>query len=169
MSYFGDIWNYADMLPPIIITLNLVADFFFNNEKRANLNNFRTSMLAIASIGMWIKIFYFLRIFRSTGFFVNMLLRVIKRSAVFFLLYLLILCSFASSFYIMSPTDSGLIWWLDYTYLLGLGEFGMEWDEFTTPSVAQFFFLFATLLVMIVMLNILIAIVSTAYEEVIET
>lgn len=57
---------------------------------------------------------------------------------------------------------------MNYTYLLGLGEFDMEWNEYAAPLLAQAIFIAATLVVMIVMLNLLIAIVSTAYEEVIE-
>lgn len=119
---------------------------------------------------MWLKIFYFLRIFRQTGFFVNMLLRVIRISKVFFFLYLLILCSFASSFFIMDSQRKGIWYHLNYSYLLGLGEFDMDWDDnYITPIIAQMFFYAASLLVMIVMLNLLIAIVSQAYEEVINT
>ena len=54
---------------------------------------------------MWIKIFYFLRIFRSTGFFVNMLLEITYYMRTFLLLYFLILASFGCSFFIM--THSG--------------------------------------------------------------
>ena len=45
----------------------------------------------------------------------------------------------------------------------------MEWSNFRVPITMQFFFLLATLLVLIVMLNLLIAIISTAYEDVIST
>ena len=58
---------------------------------------------------MWLKIFYFLRIFRRTGFFVNMLIKVFFGIAIFLLLYILILCAFASSFYIMSKDGTGVI------------------------------------------------------------
>ena len=99
-----------------------------------------------------------------------MLLNVISSIKTFFLLYILILCSFGCSFYIMTPGEGGgILYNLNYAYLLGLGEFGMEWDNYRVPITMQMFFLLATLLVLVVMLNLLIAIVSTAYEEVIET
>ena len=44
----------------------------------------------------------------------------------------------------------------------------MEWDIFYAPILYQTFFILSTLLVLIVMLNILIALVSQAYEEVME-
>lgn len=158
------------MVPPVIIIILVLLDLFHIGDETGKMKKFRFTLQAIASFGMWLKIFYFLRIFRQTGFFVNMLLRVIRISKVFFLLYMLILCSFASSFFIMDSTNQGLWYHLNYSYLLGLGEFDMDWsDNYITPIVVQMFFYAATLLVMIVMLNLLIAIVSEAYEEVINT
>lgn len=169
-SYFTDVWNYADFVPPIIIILIILVDFFVKDtEEHEGVMKFRYSMQAVASFGMWIKVFYFLRIFRQTGFFVNMLLKVMKSSRTFFLLYILILCAFGCSFFIMAPNGRGFFYNLNYSYLLGLGEFDMEWDEYRVPITTQLFFLAATVLVVIVMLNLLIAIVSTAYEDVITT
>ena len=52
--------------------------------------------------------------------------------------------------------------------MLGLGEFDMEWNETRVPVTAELFFLFATMVVLVVMMNILIAEVSKAYEDVME-
>ncbi len=97
-----------------------------------------------------------------------MLLKVMKQSRIFFLLYMLILFAFGCTFFILSPDGTSIFKSLFYSYLLGLGEFDMEWDDYMAPLAMQLFFIAATLIVMIVMLNLLIAIVSTAYEEVIE-
>ena len=164
-----DVWNYADFLPPVIILLIIGVDVF-THEYTERSQKFRYGMQAVASLLMWLKIFYFLRIFRRTGFFVNMLIKVFFGIAIFLLLYILILCAFASSFYIMGKDGHGLIYHLNYSYLLGLGEFDMEWDEnYRTPMATQMTFLVATLLICIVMLNLLIAIVSSIYEEIINT
>ena len=52
--------------------------------------------------------------------------------------------------------------------MLGLGEFDMEWESTRVPITAELFFLFATMVVLVVMMNILIAEVSKAYEDVME-
>ena len=52
--------------------------------------------------------------------------------------------------------------------MLGLGEFDMEWEVTRVPITAELFFLFATMVVLVVMMNILIAEVSKAYEDVME-
>lgn len=161
-----DVWNYADIVPPVGIMLVIVGDYFFKSGGAFDI--FRVSMQALVCFGMWVKIFYFLRIFRQTGFFVNMLLKVMRSSRIFFLLYMLILCAFGCTFFILSPDGTSIFTSLNYAYLLGLGEFDMEWEDYAAPMAMQLFFIAATLIVMIVMLNLLIAIVSTAYEEVIE-
>lgn len=169
-DYLKDVWNYADFGPPILIILIVIADIFFSSKGGEGLQTFRFSVQALASFGMWIKILYFLRIFRQTGFFVNMLFRITRRSSIFFMIYMLILAAFGCSFYIMSATEGqGIFFYFNYSYLLGLGEFDMEWDGYHTPAFMHFAFLAATLIVQIVMLNLLIALVSAAYEEVTET
>ena len=123
------------------------------------------ALQAVANFAMWFKIFYFLRIFRQTGYFVNMLLRVVTEAKVFALLYLLITVTFWVSFYIMTDRNVGIIW----VYMIGMGEFDMEFGDYTTPSVMMLFFILVTIVVNIVMLNLLIAIISSSYEKVIET
>ena len=102
-----------------------------------------------------------------------MFFAIAKAAKTFFFLYVLILLAFASSFAIMTPAGDShfiIISALNYAFMLGLGEFGdMDWEaDFNTPVLAQIFFILATLVVLIVMLNILIALVSSAYEDVIE-
>ena len=62
---------------------------------------------------MWGKIFYFLRMSRATGFFINMLLRVIVEIKVFLILYIIILCAFSFTFYIMAPAGTTIWFFLD--------------------------------------------------------
>jgi len=120
---------------------------------------------------MWIKIFYFLRIFRNTGYFVNMLLRVVSSSRVFFLLYVLILCAFGCTFFIMSPAgpDYTITSYFSYTFMLSIGDYDTDFSAYPVPVMMRIAFLGAIFTVQIVMLNLLIAIVSSAYEEVISS
>ena len=109
----------------------------------------RKGLQAVTSFLMWFKILYFLRIFRHTGFFVYMLKEVVRESAVFFLIYIVVLLAFTSSFYILYPPDNDdtFIGVLLYSYLLSLGEFDMEWDNYRTPDTMHVFFIIATLLI----------------------
>ena len=164
--YFSDWWNFTDVFPICAIIFLIVFENFADYRMLEDTIQIRHGLQAVTSFLMWIKIFYFLRIFRHTGFFVNMLKGVVKESAIFFLLYILVLLAFTSSFYILYPpdTDDTFRGVLFYSYLLSLGEFDMEWDDYYAPWMVQTFFTLSTLLVLIVMLNILIALVSKAYE-----
>ena len=83
-------------------------------------------LMTIASFGMWLKLFYFLRIFRTTGFFVNMLTQIIADCRTFMLLYVLIHIAYAQAFYILSNGK----YFIFYVYLLGMGEFDTDFDAY---------------------------------------
>jgi len=169
-AYFtstNSFWNYCDILPPIgIITITILD--FFSHESSADdaMVTVRYCIQGLVCFGMWLKIFYFLRIYRDTGFFVNMFVKVVYEIKVFFLLYILILCAFAFTFYIQAPSGISPLYFLNQTYLIGLGADDMDWSEFPAPAMMQLFYLGGTLFITIVMLNLLIAIISEAYEEV---
>ena len=96
-----------------------------------------------------------------------MLLEVTIYMRTFLLLYFIILAAFGCSFFIMNHgSEEDFIDNVEEQFLLGLGEFDMEWELTRVPVTAELFFLFATMVVLVVMMNILIAEVSTAYEEV---
>ena len=94
-----------------------------------------------------------------------MLLRVVTEAKIFALLYLLIIVTFWLSFYIMSDRDKSLIW----VYMIGMGEYDMEFEQYYVPWILMSFFILVTIVVNIIMLNLLIAIISSSYEKVIET
>ena len=104
-EYYSDFWNYPDVIPPFLIVTIIILDTITHDNP--GITKYRITMQAIASFFMWIKLFYFLRIFRTTGFFVNMLMEVTKYVRTFLLLYFLILASFGCSFFIMSDKDGG--------------------------------------------------------------
>ena len=164
-GYLRDIWNYSDIIPPLVILAIILMDVL---DKERN-PKIQYTLAAIACFGMWVKILYFLRIFRQTGFFITMLLRVVSVSRIFFLLYTLMLCTFGCTFYILTASDKRFYSFIYDAYLLGLGEFDNDFSDTAVPLVCQFVFLAATLVILIVMLNLLIAIVSSAYEDIINT
>ena len=56
-------------------------------------------MMTFVCFVLCIKGFYFLRLWRSMGFFMNMLKRIVGHSKYFFLLYILIILQFGFTFY----------------------------------------------------------------------
>lgn len=69
-GYFLSVWNYLDVIPPIMILLFMIFDrinYFVNYAY------VRTSMQAIMSLLIWLKFLYFLRMFDSTGYLIRII------------------------------------------------------------------------------------------------
>jgi len=163
-DYLTSIWNYIDVTPPILI-LSVLALTVYDDLTEDDFHRPILVMQSISAFMMWMKMFYFLRVFRHTGYLVNMLTRVFTASKWFFLLYFLIHIAFAFTFLILTGKEKFFF----YTYMIGMGEYDFEFDEYETPFILLVFFFGVTVLVNIVMLNLLIAIVSVAHEEVTST
>jgi len=59
---------------------------------------------------MWFKFLYFLRIFKSTGYLIRMIMEVVVDMKVFFIVLIIVLCAFADAFFSISNgnTDAEL-------------------------------------------------------------
>ena len=123
------------------------------------------SLQAISAFFMWIKIFFFLRLFKATGFFVHMLIQIFVESAEFLFMYGLINMAFACAFYICTDQNAFFTW----TYMIGMGEYDTEYEDYEAPGTLWVFFLLTTIIINIVMLNLLIAVVSEAYANINES
>jgi hypothetical protein len=96
IGYFGSIWNYIDIIPPIgiyLLTAIIVAgqyDYFIPES-------IDRSIQSIVTFFMWFKILYFLRIYRSTGYLISMIFEVIKDMRFFLLVLLITIIAFGDS------------------------------------------------------------------------
>ena len=65
-DYCCDKWNLLDLLPPIMILVIIALDvheiYFLDSGEHERNTKCRISMQSIASFGMWLKMFYFLRL-----------------------------------------------------------------------------------------------------------
>jgi hypothetical protein len=64
----------VDILPPILILAVLIMGLVNNEISHI------TSLQAISNFFMWFKLFYFFRIFEQTGYFINMLMKVLENT-----------------------------------------------------------------------------------------
>ena len=170
LEYFTSIWNYFDLLPPIIIPVIVFSDFFGLRY------DFIHSLHALASLFMWFKFLYFLRIFKETGYLIRMIVEVIKDMKIFFIVLIIVLSAFADAFLSLSnanPEDgarfvgSNFFSSLLYTYRTSLGDFQV--DDFNNSAeymTVWILFLLSSILVLIVMLNLLIAIISESFAKI---
>jgi hypothetical protein len=83
------------------------------------------------SLGIWLKLLYFLRIFKSTGYLIRIIIEVIKDMRSFLLILMLTFIAFGDAFNSINTSNldatkfTGNTWIesIFYTYILVLGEF----------------------------------------------
>ena len=127
------------------------------------------------------KIFYFLRIFFTTGYLIRMIIEIIKDMKYFLSVLMLATIAFANSFYIfgrnsddMDSEENSLprsdIWEaFIYSYKMGLGDFATDGFETADEEILWIIFLINTLIILIILLNLVIAIMGETFERVQET
>jgi len=130
--------------------------------------------MAISSLLMWFKVLSFMRMYNETGYIIRMLQQVAWDIRIFMFILLITLLAFADAMYTISRSnDEGKEYFGSYlealinAYLLALGDFSYgSFDESGNSELSWTVFFFATMLNCVVMLNLLIAIVSETFAEV---
>jgi hypothetical protein len=141
---------------------------------------------AFACFFMWIKVFYWMRLFSALAYYVKLIQQTISDSMNFMLMVFLIICSFANFYYVvdrnMKTTGQGR-YYDQYTsdaendidhsivdviisiYMMGaLGDFDstiyrVGYDRY----FAFFMFVLATFIISVVFMNMLIAIMGDTF------
>ncbi len=62
LSYFKDLWNYIDFTPPLVVMIIAFINVTGINTK------WESVFKSIGSLFMWLKMLYFLRIYKQTGY-----------------------------------------------------------------------------------------------------
>ena len=146
------------------------------------------SLGAFACFFMWIKVFYWMRLFESLAYYVKLILQTMTDSMPFMLMVGIIVMSFANFFYVINRNldsyyeeDTGLTYYASYTghkmvdviisvYMMGaLGDF--ESAAYTVGCdhlSVTFMFILATFIICVVFMNMLIAIMGETFGNVTE-
>lgn len=154
------------------------------------------SIASIAVILMYFKLFYWMRLFGSTSYFIRMIIDTFVDIQWFVLLFFMILFTFGNAIYILNynrtptpeemanlPEDyeppmlivehfpgAAIVNIFINQYLLALGEFeGKDNFDEEDSAAVWIFFLLATFITQITFLNMLIAIMGDTYAKVTET
>ena len=121
---------------------------------------------------MWLKLLYFLRIFEPTGYLVMIIIEVIIDMRYFLLILLLTFVAFADSIYQINTSnavpfiDGGWLYGVLWVYRMGLGDMQLDYLGDVVPGFMWVLFIFSTIFIMIIMLNLLIAIISEAFTRI---
>ncbi len=99
-AYFGSLWNYLDLCPPIIIFILVFIDYY-SHIYPVDDPSIR-SLMAWATLLMWFKMLYFLRIFPQTGYLIRMVVEVVIDMKYFLVLLFLGIFGFSDAFLTIS-------------------------------------------------------------------
>ena len=174
LDYFKSIWNYSDILPPllIIVIVSLKINLFYNAEFVPT--TFVVTIHSLASLLMWAKLLYFLRIFKSTGYLVRMLTDVVWDMKIFLFILAIVYLAFSESFMRLSETSDEEAQFTGnyansfvYTFRLSLGDTNTDtFNDTVQPVTLWILWVVAAILTNVVMLNLLISIISSSFGEI---
>jgi len=154
----------------------MVLVFSFAVLDKNSLNDNLLIVGSLASFLIWIKLFYYLRIFRPTSSFIRMIVEMIKDIRVFLMIFFIGIFAFANFYFIMDKGNKDKVIGFEkasyidaiiYTYMQSLGELGYDnFEDSDHPPLYWAIFFISTVLLTITLLNLLIAIMGDTYDRV---
>lgn len=174
-EYVLDFWNSFDQISFIMNGMTLFAHAMGYDIRIQKL------MASVAMLMMYIKLFYWLRLFEATAAFIRMLAEIVQDIIPFLTFLVCCISMFANSMLILDQSrrlagaKESLITpvfdvpFLDAffrTYLVALGEFDMDGYEGLDSTVVWIMFLLATFVAQLLFMNLLIAIMGDTFDRV---
>jgi len=166
--YFTSFWNMIDLACIVVTPAILIQDWVRVDP------HFIRPVIAVGLMIMYMKLFYFLRMFDQSAALVRTIVEITYDIRFFLCVLFIAVMGFASSLLVLARNndtekDTFLKSFpeaLSYSYRIALGDF--ETGEFGDRDVwlVWIFFTLATLLMLIILLNMLIAIMSDSFQRV---
>jgi hypothetical protein len=91
-KYMLEAWNYIDLVPPVIVLL-----ITFVNMSGIETSWEKTAK-SIGSLAMWLKLLYFFRVNKSTGYLIRMIAKVVYGMRTFLMVLAITILAVADSF-----------------------------------------------------------------------
>lgn len=184
-AYFSQTWNCIDAMS-ISLNLSFLSLSALSQIKEAWIieESQLLSIGAYATFFMWCKMFYWMRLFESTAYYVTLIVQTITDCMTFMLMILIILLAFGNFFMVinqnMDGREDGVVYVNEYlgfkpvdalisAYFMGLGEFAYDGYSLGPNKYSAWsMFLLATFLTCVVFMNMLIAIMGETFGAVTE-
>ena len=174
--YYIGFWNvFNSTLYALLATsfvLRMVAyGHEYGSHARAHFNELSYDFLAFGAPMFWMRLMLYLDTFRFFGAMLVVLKVMMRESLIFFALLLVVLIGFLQAFIGLdgtdnSITDSGFVIQAMLNAIMQSPEFE-GFDRFAPPFGLILYYIF-TFVVMVILLNILIALYNSAYEDITE-
>jgi len=160
------------------LTINRYKDHFGTDSTEEDQENARTLiknariMYSFCAVLIWMRVLYFFRILRGTGYYIRMIVEVLRDMSNFMLIFCVVIGAFANAFFLICKNDSGgpilekFGESILYTYNIPIGNAGDEIFPDYYVEVAAFFFVLASFLMNILLLNLLISIISDTFARI---
>jgi hypothetical protein len=108
-DYFIDYWNYIDF-GSIVLNVWFIVMLNVNCLKGDNEIFSKNLVRLIAAIGgffLWVKLFYWMRLFKVTAYFITLITQTIIDIKVFMIMLTILLIAFATFFSIINKNTPG--------------------------------------------------------------
>jgi len=172
-SYLTDFWNVLDLTSLCLCLGFVVLELMAGNIGKVNV------LGSFACLLLWVKLFYWMRVFKPFSAFIRIITEIIFDIRVFMIMLVLCLAAFANVLIILDNNResddeksieslTGFIFFdaLVHAYLTGLGDFSKDNYAISDPVVVWIMFLLATFLVMLVFMNMLIAMMGETFGRI---
>ncbi|CDW71088.1 wd-40 repeat protein [Stylonychia lemnae] len=192
IEYIISVWNYIDFIAPAGVIFTVILQLLDFSGKDVDETLLRC-VFAITTLFMWIKLLYFLRIFKSTGYLIRLIVEVVTDMGIFLLVLLITLTAFGDCLLRLSlsnnpenqfiqhspPLDANedgttpeakdlFFFSIAYTYRAILGDFDITSIGKVATPLIWIIWTIHMLFNMIVMLNLLISIIGSTFERVVD-
>jgi Ion transport protein len=150
-----------NFIPRLLILLGISLEYM-----NGDYTNLWTSVNAISMFSLWINTLNIFRLYRDTGYLMHIIAQVLSDMRHFFYVLLVAVFTFSSTFYVLRQDQNSYLSANTFTFMLLLGDFDTTGFNPETMGLTCFFFGLATMFLIVVMLNLLIAIISDTFSRV---
>ncbi|CAI2365026.1 unnamed protein product [Moneuplotes crassus] len=170
-AYFKSFWNMVDLVSILLNSVVCYGDIFELDNQDLNV------LMGWAVLVMWLKLFYFGRIFERTAALIRMIVEITYGMANFLIIFLIAIAGFGNCFMIMARNYgteemfTGQTFWraFIYSYRQAMGDFDTDAYEDDDKYYLFFIWFLNTMITLIIILNLLIAIMGDAFDKVQDT
>lgn len=105
IDYIISVWNYIDLIAPIGVIFTIILQLLDFSGKNIDENMLRC-VFAVTTLFMWMKLLYFLRIFKRTGYLIRLVVEVVGDMGIFLLVLLITVTAFGDCLLRFSLSNS---------------------------------------------------------------
>ena len=173
VAYASNFWNILDMVSLVSCGVFMFLDLLTNTN-----TDVLNVISAVAVLILWMKLFYWLRLFKPFSAFIRMISEIVMDIRVFAVMLFIVFVAFGNCIIILNKNRSedntlfssyigiASIDALINAYLIGLGDFSYDTYSDTNKYVVWIFFLGATFIVQLVFMNMLIAMMGESFGRI---